>query len=139
MYAPTIKRKNLADGLRSLVKSLAGTNTGNIGLAIAPAAAMQVSLDQSPHVLAIAKEALSNSLRHTKATHRSIALTLNRGCVRLVVADNGDGFTLKGRGKVGMGIRNMRSRAAKLNARFTIRTSRGTGTRLTLMLPRTRR
>jgi len=134
MYAPAISTKNVADGLRSLARSFVATG-GGIALTVDSAAAMQVSPEQSPHILAIAKEALSNSVRHTKADNRSIALTLYRGQVRLEVADDGEGFQLRERRKLGMGIRNMRARAAKLNARFSIRTSVGKGTRLTLTLP----
>jgi PAS domain S-box-containing protein len=135
MYTPTMKTNNVAESLRSLVGSFVSTGAGDITMALDDHAALQLSPEQSTHVLAIAKEALSNSLRHTKAANRSITLALYRGNVRLEVADDGDGFQLRERGKLGMGIRNMRSRAARLNARFSIRTSQGNGTRLSLTLP----
>jgi signal transduction histidine kinase len=50
------------------------------------------------------------------------------------VTDDGEGFQLHRRDRLGMGIQNMRARAAKLNARLAIRTSPGKGTRLTLDL-----
>jgi PAS domain S-box-containing protein len=135
LYAPRIKTKNVIESLRSLAGSFVSTRAGEIALALNDHAALQLSPEQSTHVLAIAKEALSNSVRHTKANNRSLSLTLYRGQVRLEVADDGDGFRLRESGKLGMGIRNMRSRAAKINARFSIRTSRGNGTRLSLTLP----
>jgi PAS domain S-box-containing protein len=135
MYAPTINTKNVAESLRALVGSFVSTGAGDIAIALNDQAALQLSPEQSTHVLAIAKEALSNSVRHTKANNRSLSLAFHRGQVRLEVADDGDGFQLRESGKLGMGIRNMRSRAAKLNARFSIRTSQGNGTRLSLTLP----
>jgi len=135
MYAPTINTKNVAESLRALVGSFVSTGAGDIAIALNDQAALQLSPEQSTHVLAIAKEALSNSVRHTKANNRSLSLAFHRGQVRLEVADDGDGFQLQESGKLGMGIRNMRSRAAKLNARFSIRTSQGNGTRLSLTLP----
>jgi PAS domain S-box-containing protein len=135
LHAPVVQTQNVADALRSLVGSFVWTGSGDIALALDDHAALQLSAEQSTHVLAIAKEAISNSVRHTKADNRSISLALYRGQVRLEVADDGDGFRLRESGKLGMGIRNMRSRAAKLNARFSIRTSRGNGTRLSLTLP----
>jgi signal transduction histidine kinase len=135
IHAPAVKTKNVADALRSLVGSFVATGAGDIALTIDPAAARQLSPEQSPHILAIAKEALSNSVRHAKADNRSIALTLYRGQVQIEVADDGRGFQLRERRKLGMGIRNMRSRATKLNARFSILTSPGNGTLLTLILP----
>ena len=135
MYATTDKTMNVTDAIRSLVRSFVATGACNIALTIEPAAAMQVSPEQTPHILAIAKEALSNSLRHTKADNRSVTLALYRGQVRLEVADDGEGFQLRESSKHGMGIRNMRSRAAKLNSRLAIRTSLKKGTRITLDLP----
>ena len=136
MYAPTVMITNVADALRSLINSFLTTGTGNVALTIDPATATQLLPEQSPHILAIAKEALSNSLRHSKAANRSVTLALCRGTVRLEVADDGKGFQLRKRGQLGMGIKNMRARAARLNARLTIRTSINKGTRITLDLPR---
>jgi len=135
MHAPTHETKNVVDTLRSLVNSFVATGTGNVALTIDPNAASQLSPEQSAHILAIAKEALSNSLRHTKAANRSITLALYRGRVRLEVADDGEGFQLRKRRPHGMGIKNMRARAATLNSRLAIRTALKKGTRITLDLP----
>lgn len=136
---PTGKSEDVCDALRGLINSFHSTGANEIALSIDPTAAADLSPEQIPHVLAIAREAISNSLRHADTDHRSITMTHFRRQVRLEVFDDGKGFQLRERSRHGMGIRNMRARAAKINARFTIRTSRGAGTRLTLTLPRTRR
>jgi PAS domain S-box-containing protein len=130
------QEKTLADALRALTESFVSTGAGEIALDIDDDAAMRLFPEQSTHVLAIAKEALSNSIRHTKATKRSLVLELHRGHIRLAVTDDGKGFQLRKKKHLGLGIRNMRARAAKLNARLAIRTSPRKGTRITLDLRR---
>jgi PAS domain S-box-containing protein len=136
MQAPTVRTGNLAHELRSLVSSFAATGAGDIALSIDDEAARRLFPDQNDHILAIAKEALSNSIRHAKAAHRSCILGLHRGKIRLEIADDGEGFQLRKTGTLGMGLTNMRSRATKLNARLVIRTALKKGTRMTLDLRR---
>ncbi|HEX8750307.1 MAG TPA: PAS domain S-box protein, partial [Nitrospira sp.] len=59
--------KSLTESLRALIDSFVSTGVGEIALHIDESAATRLSSEQSTHVLAIAKEALSNSVRHTKA------------------------------------------------------------------------
>jgi PAS domain S-box-containing protein len=134
MHVSTVPPQTLADGLRSLVGSFVATGAGHIVLTIDPKAATRLTAEQSVHVIAIAKEALSNSIRHTRASNRSLTLDVHRGSIRLEVADNGAGFQLHKKEHLGMGIKNMRARAAKLNAALVIRTSLRKGTRITLSL-----
>lgn len=134
MHASTSRPGSTADALQSLAGSFVSTGAGHIALTIDPDAASQLTPEESAHVIAIAKEALSNSIRHTRAANRSLTLKLHRGSVRLEVTDDGEGFQLHRKDRLGMGIQNMRARAAKLDARLAIRTSPGKGTRLTLDL-----
>ena len=136
MQVSPVRRENVAGALRSLVRSFIATGAADIALTIDPDAAMRLSPEQRAHIVAIAKEALSNSLRHTKAANRSLTLQLHRGNIRLEVADDGRGFQLREKTHLGMGITNMRSRAKKLKARLAIHTSPNKGTRITLDLRR---
>ena len=125
----------LADALRALTNSFVSTGAGEIVLHIDDNAAMRLSPEQSTHILAIAKEALSNSIRHTKAARRMVTLRFLRKTICLEIADNGRGFSLRGRRRLGMGLKNMRARACKLQGRITITSAADKGTTVTLSIP----
>ena len=129
------EQKTLADALRTLTDSFASTGAGEIVLHIDDDAARRLTSAQSTHVLAIAKEALSNSIRHTKAARRMLTLRLLRRTIRLEVADNGRGFSLRGRRRLGMGLKNMHARARKLRGRIAITSAPNKGTTVTLSIP----
>ena len=129
------EEKTLADALRTLIDSFASTGAGEIVLHIDDDAARRLSSAQSTHVLAIAKEALSNSIRHTKAARRMLTLRLLRRTIRLEIADNGRGFSIRGRRRLGMGLKNMRARARKLRGRIAITSAPNKGTTVTLSIP----
>jgi signal transduction histidine kinase len=88
-------------------------------------------------VLAIAKEALSNSIRHTKAEKRLVSLRRHGNKIRLEISDNGQGFSAAPRRAQGMGLENMRARARKLRARIAITSVLEQGTTVTLTIPST--
>ncbi len=129
------EEKTLTDALRTLTDSFVSTGAREIVLDIDDNAAMRLSPEQSTHVLAIAKEALSNSIRHTKAARRMVTLRLLRKTIYLEIADNGRGFSLKGRRGLGMGLKNMRARARKLEGRISITSAANKGTTVTLSIP----
>ena len=65
---------------------------------------IQLGIETRREVFLIFKEALHNVVRHASATDVSIALTIGRRALRLVVADNGKGFaaSVDGRGTLGL-------------------------------------
>jgi PAS domain S-box-containing protein len=125
----------LADALRALTESFVSTGAGEIALNIDDDAALRLSAEQSTHVLAIAKEALSNSIRHTKAAKRTVRLRRQRRTICLEISDNGGGFALARRRGHGMGLKNMRARARKLRGRLAIVSALNKGTTVTLSIP----
>jgi signal transduction histidine kinase len=88
-------------------------------------------------VLAVLREALTNVGRHAEATQ--VVITIAAGDeLRLVVADDGIGFTAASEGSSsggGLGLKNMRQRAERLDGGMEIGTSREGGTRLTWHVP----
>jgi two-component system CheB/CheR fusion protein len=88
----------------------------------------------------VAQESLQNVARHASAKHVSFAVTARNKAVTLTIADDGVGFNLdavKGRG--GLGLVSMEERAQLVNAKLSIRTEPGHGTRIALevLLPTT--
>jgi PAS domain S-box-containing protein len=125
---------NFEQALRCLVGSFTATGTGDIAVTIDAAAAAVLPLDHCRDVIGIAKEAISNSLRHANATRHTVTLHRHRSKLRLEIADNGTGF-LPRRSRKGIGLSNMRTRAKKLGARLTIDSAPRQGTRIVLDLP----
>ncbi|HKC93419.1 MAG TPA: ATP-binding protein, partial [Nitrospira sp.] len=110
------------------------TGAGDIVVMIDTAAAAALPHDQCRDVISIAKEAISNSLRHANARRRTVTFHRRRNKLQLEIADNGTGFS-SSRPRRGLGLSNMRTRAKKLGARLTIDSTAGQGTRIVLELP----
>jgi signal transduction histidine kinase len=90
--------------------------------------------DGDREVLRIAQEALQNALKHAAAPRIEVRLGGGGGGVRLVVADDGDGFDpddpeLRSRR---LGLTSMEERAGRLGGRLTIASRRGDGTTVEL-------
>jgi len=78
-------------------------------------------------VYRIIQEAVSNVLKHAKASELSIAVTHAPGRLSVVVSDNGIGFDTSAT-STGVGLANIRSRAAALGAQAQIDSATGKGT-----------
>jgi signal transduction histidine kinase len=123
--------------LKTALKSLAlttGDSSSQFLVQVDPAATRNLSPQQATHLLNIAKEAMSNSLRHAKARQTLVALCLAHGRVRLEVTDDGAGFDIKAQTTPGNGLRNMAARARELSATFEIISGVNEGTRIVVEL-----
>jgi PAS domain S-box-containing protein len=84
----------------------------------------------------IVQEALTNVLRHARATQVKVSLKGGPGTLTLTVTDNGRGFNPQ---KIGesesLGLAGMQERASLLGGRFRIQSQTGKGTRIWVELP----
>lgn len=83
----------------------------------------------------VAKEALNNAAKHSRAKEVRVGLRLEEGVLRLSVADDGSGIAA-GWGQDGVrghGMRNMRRRAEEASARLAVESREGEGTTITLV------
>ena len=87
------------------------------------------------HLYRIAQEAVSNALRHVKATEIAIELRRQDGAVTLSVSDNGPGFPPELNRPQGMGLRIMRYRAGVIGAAIEFANNPGGGARVSCVLP----
>jgi len=82
----------------------------------------------------IAREAIYNAFRHSKAKAIEVQLTYGKREMQLRVRDNGQGFEpalLRTKpGHLHLGLQNMKKRAEKLNAGFRLWSRLGSGTEL---------
>ncbi|HXF93794.1 MAG TPA: sensor histidine kinase [Nitrospiraceae bacterium] len=121
--------------LNALVATMEGPHRIHFDLRVSPAAADRVTPGQAAHLLAIAREAMSNCLRHSAARTGTVSLYLHDGNVRLVVEDDGVGFQTGAAHEQGHGLRNMDARARKLGGRLTVHSEPGRGTRIVCDVP----
>jgi signal transduction histidine kinase len=88
-------------------------------------------------LLSIAREALSNIARHSKATQGSVHVETDEGAVKLIISDNGVGFDArKPRAAGHQGLVNMRARASSVGGRLDVQSEPGFGTRIIVDVPR---
>jgi signal transduction histidine kinase len=86
-------------------------------------------------VYRVAQEALRNVARHSRSLWACVQLLANERELVLCVRDRGVGFEVAARGKAGLGLESMRERARLIQARLTVRSRGGEGTKVTLRVP----
>jgi PAS domain S-box-containing protein len=130
-----IPRQDLGQALRHLVASLSFADASAPQLEIEPAAVAAIRPDHGDHVLNIAREALSNSLRHAHARSRWLRFSRNDSAVRMVIADDGLGFHPSKNHRQGHGLGHMAERAKLIGARLHVESVPGRGTSIIVEVP----
>ena len=81
------------------------------------------------------QESLQNAVKHAQAKTVSLEFHIDEdNILRVSISDDGKGFQVK-RGKKGIGLRNIASRAEKLKGSWDIQSSVGKGTKVVLTIP----
>jgi signal transduction histidine kinase len=83
----------------------------------------------------ILQEALNNIIKHAKATHVWVDLSVEDNTVTLTVQDNGQGFDPEKDKPNGIGLSGMRERVMLAGGKFTITSAPQRGTILSAQLP----
>jgi len=99
------------------------------------AAANRLTGSQAVQLANIAREALSNSLRHGKPQRVQITLQLDSGVVYLEIFDDGAGFDPKVPGRQGVGLASMTSRTTELGGNLNLQSAPGQGSRVVVRVP----
>jgi signal transduction histidine kinase len=88
----------------------------------------------------VSQESFRNIGKHAAAAHVRASLTGSREEIVLAIEDSGDGFDIEeARSKGGLGLVSMDERVRLVNGAFSIRSQRGTGTRVEVRVPLPRR
>jgi len=121
--------RGLADALADTVQEFRDRSDIDIVLDDRLPAAL-LSPNEEVHVLQIIREALSNVVRHARASRCLVGLRMDGGQVEVAVSDDGIGLPAfpAGRGHYGMTI--MRERAASLGGDIAIDSPSGGGLRV---------
>ncbi|HWA09285.1 MAG TPA: sensor histidine kinase [Opitutaceae bacterium] len=128
-----LRRIGFAQALEALVAELRADRAVQFDLRIDEDATALLSPEQSIDALQIAREAISNSLRHGRATAITVRLQHSDREIGLLVQDNGCGFD-PAQGSGGHGLGNMRARAERLRATVRVDSRPGAGTRVVVTL-----
>jgi PAS domain S-box-containing protein len=131
LSAPTLGKITLKESLRELVESFNLTNKINIELAIA-----DFPITQELHLAfyRIVQEQLTNIIKHAEASNVKIMIMESYKVVRLVIRDDGKGFNPEIR-KDGVGLMSIASRVESLKGQLFIRSAKGKGSVLKVILP----
>lgn len=103
-----------------------------VSIALRHPESVRLNASTAHHVLRIVQEALTNAVRHGKASKIEITGTVDRDMASITIADDGSGFD-PGQRTGGFGITSMRDRVDDLLCgTFEIRSAEGAGTQVTL-------
>ena len=119
-------------GLIPALRTLAARSRETYGLSISLRTRLQIPLriDESAanHLFRIVQEALSNAMRHGRATRVTMQMSVDENAVRLSVHDDGRGLPAEGPSDSGLGLRTMRYRAHVIGGELTVTNHRHGGT-----------
>jgi PAS domain S-box-containing protein len=97
---------------------------------------LDLDSEKSTAIFRIFQEALTNVLRHSRATAVEVVMRQEDGKFVLSIGDNGKGITENEKsGTLSLGILGMRERAHLIGAEFEINGVEGKGTSITLRVP----
>lgn len=126
-------------GLLAALRHHAGRVRAQTGLAVevrGQEPSPQPDSDTEIALFRIAQEAINNAVKHSRATLVRISLVVEDGVLRLVVADDGQGFSagLRRAGSSSLGMTTMRERAEAIHASLSIDSKPGVGTAVAIEL-----
>ena len=138
-YVVGLQPEELQD--RGLGRSLADLSHGlalnallHVRLDIEPGADSGLSPEQTGHLFHICREALTNVVKHARASRVAVTLRRENDLLLLRVEDDGVGFDPEGRAGSGQGLRNMEERARRSGGEFTVTSAERRGTRIVVEL-----
>jgi len=132
-----LEQAGLVGGLAALADEFRVNSMVDVELDTADADDTDLPPELTGQLLSIAREALSNIARHSKATRGNVHVETRNRAVTMTVSDNGVGFDrAKPRGAGHQGLVNMRARASSVGGRLEVHSEPGSGTRIIVSVPR---
>jgi len=128
-----LEEHNFWDALKGAIKNTTA------GTALHTTFATQGKLPDLPepwqeNLLHIGQEALTNTLKYAHARKFETRISYKAKELRLELRDDGNGFKVKDRHD-GVGLAGMRERVEQMGGELEITSSRGKGTKITVVLP----
>lgn len=134
----TLDHLGLPDALGHLVSSWSDRFQVAADYDTVGVAELRLASDAESNLYRLAQEALHNVYKHADASQVRVSLTNRDGRLLLMIADDGRGFDLSklSPAAAGLGLVNMRERAALAGGEFRLDTSPGRGTTVSVTLRR---
>ena len=98
---------------------------------------LKLSAETEREVYYVVREALTNVIRHSHASKVDIHLTQKNGQLAGSFIDNGVGFSTGVQHDNGVGLAAMAQRVKKIGGEFFVKSSPGSGTKITFFVPAT--
>lgn len=127
-----LKNSTLAQGLTDLIQELQQKVYFDIDYRIEE---ISLSKAEEDHLFRIAQEALSNTLRHAKASEVELLLIARDNVGILRIQDNGKGFYIEEDKSTSYGLRNIAERAVEIGCSYKIVSVPGEGTIVEVKVP----
>lgn len=121
------------DTFIGVLRSLTADGGPALTIELDPSATNLIPIADRSDTVFIAREAVSNAVRHSRAQRVNVRLFEEHQTVRLQIEDDGQGFSAEGRGPAaGLGLLTMTRRAGRMGAVLTIQSAPGAGTKVHL-------
>ena len=131
MESTNVEPFSLVSELQFLARAFEQMSQLRIRIEIDPAAEEILTGEEARELVTISREALSNCVRHARATQTVVTLRRIGSQVRLSIRDNGSGFEVEHGHAKGIRLAHMENLARKIGGRLDIRSTVGRGTRIT--------
>jgi len=128
-----LEGKSLGQALYALIEELKQKVPMTIELEVDET--IMLLTEAEDHLFRIAQEALSNTLRHSKADRMEIKLQRCGNQVHMIVSDNGIGFDLEEKKKTSYGLLTMAERVQELGGGLELSSKPKEGTSIHLWVP----
>jgi signal transduction histidine kinase len=136
IYPPRLREAGLESALTDLLTPL---EERGVETTVTIAPGLELSEELEALLFRVSQESLRNVVAHAGARHVEVSASTSNGVVRLVVSDDGSGFSAERaltREREGhLGLRLLRDLAADAGARLEIDSSAGQGTTIRLEAP----
>ncbi len=132
--APVLMTAEWEETLAGVLRGLEAVGGPSLTIEIDREAAARIPARLRSDVVFIAREAVSNAMRHSGAARISVTLTQNATRVRLAVEDDGRGFSGLPSAE-GFGLLTMTRRAGQIGAVLNVHSNPGGGTAVRIDLP----
>lgn len=121
--------------LANLVQNMAVADGPRLSLNLQPGLSVPLPHAKTENVLHIVREALSNCIRHSRATHGWVSVHRDNGMLRIDINDDGAGFNPDDARPGGHGLANMTARAKEMGGTLAVVSSPGRGTQILVQVP----
>ncbi len=131
-----LEKKSLTQGVADLLKEFQANSLISVDLKQQIDGSAQLTDEQTVSLLMIAREGLTNVLKHAQARHVELGLSAVEAGIKMWIKDDGIGFEPAApRSSERQGLKNMSERATAMGWDLDIHSTPGQGTRIELVLP----